>query len=55
MKSIGNGGIEFESRYQDIEPLMDILDQWMKEHPDDEKKEVAEKLYGILKVMYIGW
>ena len=55
MKSIGKGRIEIESRYQDIEPLMEILDQWMKDHPNDEKKEVAEELFGILEVMYIGW
>ena len=42
MKSIGSGQIEIESRKSEIEPLMMILDEWMAEHPDDEKQEVAQ-------------
>lgn len=38
MKSIGNGRIEIELRYSEIEPLMAILAQWMKEHPEDDKR-----------------
>jgi len=55
MKSIGNGQIEIESRKSEIEPLMMILDEWMVEHPDDEKQEVAQKLFFILDAMHMSW
>jgi hypothetical protein len=55
MKSIGNGQIEIESRKSEIEPLMMILDEWMAEHPDDEKQEVAQKLFFILDAMHMSW
>lgn len=55
MKSIGNGRIELESRKSEIEPLMMVLDEWMAEHPDDEKQEVAQKLFLILDAMHMSW
>jgi len=55
MKSIGQGRIELESRKSEIEPLMMILDEWMTEHPDDEKQEVAQKLFFILDAMHMSW
>ena len=55
MKSIGNGQIEIESRKSEIEPLMMILDEWMAEHPDDEKQELAQKLIFILYAMHMSW
>lgn len=48
MKSIGNGKIE--SRKSEIEQLMMILDEWMAEHPDEEKQEVAQKLFLLDKI-----
>ena len=50
MKSIGNGQIEIESRKSKIEPLMMILDEWMAEHPDGGKQEVAQKLFLLDKI-----
>ena len=29
--------------------------EWMAEHPDDEKQEVAQKLLFILDAMHMGW
>jgi len=55
MKNIGQGRIEIESRKSEIEPLMEILDEWMAEHPDDEKQEAAFKLFGILENMHMSW
>jgi len=55
MKSVGNGRIELESRKSEIEPLMEILDEWMAEHPDDEKQEVAFRLFSILDNMHMSW
>jgi len=55
MKSEGNGRIVMESRYSDIEPLMEILEEWIKEHPADEKAQTAKKLLGILEVMHMSW
>ena len=55
MRDAGNGKIEIESRKLEIEPLMEILDEWMAEHPDDEKQEVAYKLFCILDIMHMSW
>lgn len=55
MKNGSNGEIIMESRYSDIEPLIEILDEWIDDHPNDDKKEVAEKLHNILDVMFISW
>ena len=55
MKSIGNGRVELESRKSGIEPLMMVLDEWMAEHPDDEKQEAAQKLFFILDAMHMRW
>ena len=37
MRDAGQGRIELESRYSEIEPLMAILSEWMQDHEDDEK------------------
>ena len=55
MKSVDFGRIEFESRKEEIEPIMEILDQWMAEHPNDEKQEVALKLFHILDFIHMSW
>lgn len=55
MKSADNGRVEFESRKEEIEPIMEILDQWMAKHPDDEKQEVAMKLFHILDFIHMTW
>lgn len=55
MKAGDNGSIIMESRYSDIEPLMEILEEWMQDHPADENSDTAEKLLGILEVMHMSW
>ena len=55
MKNADNGCIRLDSRKEEIEPVMEILDQWMAEHPDDEKQEVAQKLFFILDAMHMSW
>jgi len=55
VKRLDQGRIEFESRKGEIEPLMAILDEWMAEHPDDEKQETAFELFSILDAMHISW
>lgn len=55
MRDAGQGRIELESRYSEIEPLMAILSEWMKDHEDDEKTEVAQRLYDILDIMHMSW
>ena len=52
---IKDGRIEIESRKSEIEPLMEVLDEWMAEHPDDEKQEVAFELFSILDAMHMSW
>lgn len=44
----------FESR-RNVEDLMLILQQWMKEHPKDDKKEYAQELFDKLDVLHMTW
>lgn len=44
----------FESR-RNIEDLMLILQQWMKEHPNDSKQDYAKELFDKLDVLYMTW
>ena len=55
MKNTGNGCVQFESRKEELQPVLEILDQWMAEHPDDEKQEVAMKLFHILDFIHMTW
>ena len=55
MKMGDNGSIIMESRYSDLEPLMEILEEWLHDHPEDENFAIAEQLHGILEVMHMSW
>lgn len=44
----------FESR-RNVEDLMLILQQWIKEHPKDNKAEYAEELFEKLDYIHMTW
>ena len=55
MKTGNNGSIVFESRYSEIEPLMEIFEEWLKDHPTDDKAEIAEQFLKLLDFLHMSW
>lgn len=49
--------VQFESRYYEVDAIAQVLDQWLKEHPEanSANRQAAKDLYSILEKMYIGW
>ena len=50
----GYDGIKLESR-SEVDELEGILNEWLKDHPGDEKAALAEKLSHVLEVMWYEW
>lgn len=46
--------IQFESRHE-IDTVMNALDTFLEEHPDEKEKETIKKLSSLLDVMYMEW
>lgn len=49
-----NDSIIFEDR-QELGDVIRILEEWMKEHPRDQKKETAQKLFNLVDVIEMSW
>lgn len=49
-----NDNIQFESR-REIETLMLILQEWQKDHPRDQKNDLAQELFDDLDIMHMCW
>lgn len=46
--------IQFENRYE-IDEVVDALQTYIKEHPNNSNKDTINKLIDLLNVMYMEW
>lgn len=46
--------IQFESR-REIETIMDIINRYVEQNPDEQNNETLKKFYGLLDAMHLSW
>lgn len=49
-----NDGIIFEDR-QELGDVINILEEWMKDHPRDQKKATAQSLVKLVDAIEMSW
>lgn len=53
MKSF-NDSVKFEARYEVLD-ILQALDEYAEEHPDNDKTDTVKKLVNLLDVMEMSW